>query len=112
MHEIPLEPTPAISTTVTDDGAQTEVVRTRSVVTGYIAKVESRSRPFDLRHVTMTIEQLVNALAEVVEPKTIGEWLKMPNEAFAGFKPLKVIERGEADRIWQMIYEMRFGAFL
>ena len=58
------------------------------------------------------LRRLVNALAEVVEPDTIGEWLKTPNEAFDGFKPLEVIERGEADRIWQMIYEMRSGAFL
>jgi DNA-binding transcriptional regulator YiaG len=58
------------------------------------------------------LRRLVNALAEVVEPETIGEWLKTPNEAFDGFKPLEVIERGEADRIWQMIYEMRSGAFL
>ena len=59
----------------------------------------------------MTFVWPVNALAEVVEPEMIGEWMKTPNEAFDGLKPLEVIERGEADRIWQMIYEMRSGVF-
>ena len=58
------------------------------------------------------LRRLVNGLAEVVEPDMIGEWMKTPNDAFDGLKPLEVIERGEADRIWQMIYEMRSGAFL
>jgi len=55
------------------------------------------------------LERLVAALSEVVEPNVIGEWMKTPNDAFAGLKPLEVIERGESDRIWQMIYEMRSG---
>jgi hypothetical protein len=32
-----------------------------------------------------------------------------PNEAFGGLKPLEVIERGEIDRIWQMIHLLRSG---
>jgi hypothetical protein len=29
--------------------------------------------------------------------------------AFDGSTPLQVIERGETDRIWRMIYELEFG---
>ena len=39
----------------------------------------------------------------------IGPWLGQPNEAFAGLKPIEVIERGEVDRIWQMIFYLRSG---
>jgi hypothetical protein len=31
------------------------------------------------------------------------------NEAFGGLKPLKVIERGEVDRLWTMIYHLESG---
>ena len=53
--------------------------------------------------------RLFKALEEVVESSAIGPWLNAPNEAFEGFKPLEVIERGEIDRIWQMIYQLRSG---
>jgi hypothetical protein len=39
----------------------------------------------------------------------VGEWLKTPNEAFDGSTPLQVIERGESDRIWRMIYQLQTG---
>ncbi len=45
----------------------------------------------------------------MVEPKVIGEWLKRPNPAFEGSTPLQVIERGETDRIWRMIWELQTG---
>jgi hypothetical protein len=31
------------------------------------------------------------------------------NHAFGGLKPLEVIERGEIDRLWNMVYELRSG---
>jgi hypothetical protein len=58
------------------------------------------------------IRRLYKALAEVVDPETIGDWMKTPNKAFDNLKPLEVIERGESDRIWNMIYEMRSGAII
>lgn len=53
--------------------------------------------------------RLLNALAEIMEPSSVGEWLKEPNEAFEGSTPLQVIERGESDRIWRMIYLIETG---
>ena len=41
--------------------------------------------------------------------ESIGTWLQIPNEAFDGLKPLEVIDRGEIDRLWSMIYDLRSG---
>ena len=55
------------------------------------------------------IQRLQRALAQVMRPDFIGPWLRTPNEAFSGLKPIEVIERGEVDRIWRMIYELESG---
>jgi transcriptional regulator with XRE-family HTH domain len=55
------------------------------------------------------IERLQERLAEVVEPASIPEWLETPNPAFEGLKPLEVIERGEIDRLWTMIFYLESG---
>ena len=39
----------------------------------------------------------------------MAEWLQTPNATFGGLKPLEVIERGEMDRLWAMIYDMESG---
>lgn len=54
--------------------------------------------------------RITSALREVVAADAIGPWLDTPNPAFAGAKPLEVIERGEADRVWQMIFLLRSSA--
>lgn len=54
-------------------------------------------------------ERLLKALGEIMEPEAVGEWLHTSNPAFAGSTPLQVIERGEADRIWRMIYLVETG---
>src|SRR5438046_9329727 len=53
------------------------------------------------------LARLFDALSDMVEAKAIGEWLKRPNPAFDGSTPLQVIERGETDRIWRMIWELQ-----
>jgi DNA-binding transcriptional regulator YiaG len=55
------------------------------------------------------LTRLFDALSDMVEPKVTGEWLKRPNPAFEGSTPLQVIERGETDRIWRMIWELQTG---
>ena len=35
--------------------------------------------------------------------------MMQPNDAFNGLKPIEVIERGEVDKIWEMIYRLRSG---
>jgi len=43
-------------------------------------------------------------------PEQLATWLKTPNSAFGGSQPLQVIERGEIDRIWRMIYFLESGS--
>ncbi len=43
-------------------------------------------------------------------PELLASWLKTPNSAFGGSQPLQVIERGEIDRIWRMIYFLESGS--
>jgi DNA-binding transcriptional regulator YiaG len=55
------------------------------------------------------LERFRERLAQVVAADAIPAWLDTPNEAFGGLKPLEVIERGEIDRLWQMIFYLESG---
>ena len=55
------------------------------------------------------LDRFRERLAEVVRPEAIPAWLDTPNEAFDGLKPLEVIERGEIDRLWNMIFYLESG---
>lgn len=64
-----------------------------------------RSSAQKIREVT----RLFDALAGLIKAKAIGKWLQQPNQAFDGSTPLQVIERGETDRLWRMIWHVREG---
>ena len=55
------------------------------------------------------LSRLVTALSEVMKKESIGRWLRTSNPAFAGSTPAEVVERGEADRLWAMVYFLRSG---
>lgn len=55
------------------------------------------------------LRRLQEGLARVMKPNFIPQWLHIPNEAFDGLKPLAVIERGQIDRIWRMIFYLESG---
>jgi hypothetical protein len=55
------------------------------------------------------LDRFRERLSEVVEADAIPAWLDAPNEAFDGLKPLEVIERGEIDRLWNMIFYLESG---
>ncbi len=55
------------------------------------------------------MDRLLDGLARVMEPAEVGRWLKAPNSAFDGSTPLQVVERGELDRIWRMLYDLGSG---
>jgi DNA-binding transcriptional regulator YiaG len=88
--------------------------KTFSRLTGYseraIASWEAGGKPDEpgLRRIRET-ERFQSKLAEVVRPEEIARWLDAPNDAFDGLKPLEVIERGEIDRLWNMIYYLESG---
>jgi transcriptional regulator with XRE-family HTH domain len=51
-------------------------------------------------------ERLRRALSQVIPESHLGDWLRTPNPAFEGQTPIQVIERGESDRIWRMIFQI------
>jgi hypothetical protein len=55
------------------------------------------------------MDRLLDGLARVMKPAQVGNWLKSPNPAFDGSTPLQVVERGEMDRIWHMLYDLESG---
>ena len=54
-------------------------------------------------------EALCKALARIIEPDAVADWFQVPNAAFDGLKPIEVIERGESDRLWRMVFDLESG---
>ena len=52
------------------------------------------------------IRRLLDSLSEVVKPEAIAPWLRERNPAFSNMTPIQVIEVGEINRLWQMVYHM------
>jgi DNA-binding transcriptional regulator YiaG len=75
-----------------------------------LATLESGSPPTEVvARRLIELRRLTNALSEVIKKEALGKWLQTPNDALGGLKPLEVIDRGECDRIWSMIYFLRSG---
>ena len=55
------------------------------------------------------LERLTNSLSEVIRKDSLGQWLQTPNRSYNGSKPIEVIERGESDKLWEMIFLLRSG---
>ena len=75
-----------------------------------LASIEGGKVPSE--QVTRSLKELrrvVDALSEIIKRDAVGPWLNQPNNAFEGLKPIEVIERGEVDRIWEMVYFLRSG---
>ncbi|MEX2389814.1 MAG: helix-turn-helix domain-containing protein [Phycisphaeraceae bacterium] len=90
---------------------QAKFSRVVGVSTRTLAKLEHGEQPSEqVRRQVTEVERLYRALAEVVQEDAIGPWMEEPNEAFGRLKPLEVIERGEIDRLWAMIYDLRSGS--
>ena len=55
------------------------------------------------------MDRLLDSLSRLMEPKQVGKWLKEPNAALDGSTPVQVIERGQIDRIWRLLYFVESG---
>lgn len=63
------------------------------------------------RPVTETV-RLIRALQELAGDHTaLKDWLLTPNPAFGKRTPLTLIRNGEVDRLWEMVHQLRQGAF-
>lgn len=78
---------------------------TRSVAGWEAGKVASPPAKQKLNETT----RLFAALTEIVGEGGLGEWLRTPNSAFEGQTPMQVIERGESDRLWHMVFQIKGG---
>ena len=56
------------------------------------------------------LERLHEALTRVIKPESLAAWLDTPNPAFDGLKPIEVVERGQTDRLWRMVFELESGS--
>lgn len=55
------------------------------------------------------MDRLREALSEVMRAEFIPEWLTNPCEELDGLKPIEVLERGEADRLWRVVWLLGSG---
>ena len=58
---------------------------------------------------TVNLIQALNELAG--DEADLKTWLQSPNRAFGDRSPLSLIIAGESVRIWQMVHQIRQGAF-
>jgi DNA-binding transcriptional regulator YiaG len=89
---------------------QPEFARLVPISQRSLATLESGTPPTPAIARRLTeLQRLMDALAEIIQEESLGTWLQTPNDAFDGLKPIEVIDRGEADRLWEMIYDLRSG---
>ena len=77
--------------------------RTIAKVEATAERVEKLFRPYN------EVFRLTEALSDVVDPDSLGTWFQTPNASFGELKPMEVIERGEIDRLWEMVFRLRSG---
>ena len=84
--------------------------RLLSVSVRSLAKLESGTPPTEgVARRLNELSRLTTGLGEVIKKESLGTWLQTPNSAFNDLKPLEVIERGESDCLWSMIFYLRSG---
>ncbi len=85
--------------------------RVVGVKTRTLSKLEKGERPSEsVRRKLTEVDRLRRSLVKVVRADAVGPWMTEPNEGFGGLKPVEVIERGEIDRLWGMIHDLRSGS--
>lgn len=57
------------------------------------------------------IRRLLHEMMDIFgfDPAGLREWMRAPNPGFGGATPLHIVEIGESDRIWRMIYRVGSG---
>ncbi|MGL6073103.1 MAG: helix-turn-helix domain-containing protein [Fimbriiglobus sp.] len=43
-------------------------------------------------------------------PEPIGRWLTSPNDGFESLSPIDIVEKGQIDRLWRVLYFLRSGS--
>ncbi|MGF1572027.1 MAG: hypothetical protein ACFCU1_03055 [Sumerlaeia bacterium] len=55
------------------------------------------------------MEALLEELAEIIQPTEIHRWMTKANPYFKGATPLQLVERGDIDQLWRLIWRMKHG---
>ena len=55
------------------------------------------------------LQRLAKELAHVIKLGAIAAWLETPNDYFAGASPAQIIQNGESDRVWRLIWRLQDG---
>lgn len=75
-----------------------------------IADVESGGDSINkLKRPYNEVYKLCEALSDVVDPACLGAWFQTPNESFDGLTPIELIEQGDIDQLWNMVFELQTG---
>jgi transcriptional regulator with XRE-family HTH domain len=64
-----------------------------------------------MRDSLLLLGWLVSELAELYQPQEAHFWLFAPNKVFHGERPVDLIERGETERVLQLIAQLKDGAY-
>jgi len=64
-----------------------------------------------LRDSLLQLEWLVGELAEIYPPQEAHLWLFAPHKLLAGERPVDLIEQGKAERVLQIIAQLKDGAY-
>ena len=62
-----------------------------------------------VRRALVQMDRLLDRLSRLMRPNDVDRWLKEPNSALDGSSPVQVIERGQSDRIWRLLYYLESG---
>jgi hypothetical protein len=90
--------------------AQPVVVRLTGFSPRSVAKWAQGETPSQKQEKALVeMDRLLDGLARVMDAKEIGRWMNTANAAFDGSTPAQVVERGETDRIWRMLYDVESG---
>jgi uncharacterized protein (DUF2384 family) len=64
-----------------------------------------------MRDSLLQLEWLVSELAELYPPQEAHLWLFSPHKLLSGERPVDLIERGETERVLQIIAQLKDGAY-
>jgi Protein of unknown function (DUF2384) len=70
---------------------------------------KGKTHSSSVKRALVEMDRLLDTLARLMKPQDVGRWLKEPNPALDGSSPVQVIERGQGDRIWRLLYFLESG---
>jgi DNA-binding XRE family transcriptional regulator len=60
-----------------------------------------------LRRPYAELARLCRALSRLMPVEAISSWLTLPGARTDGMKPFELIERGEIDRLWELVFQVQ-----